>query len=143
MSARNGWLLAGGASSLAASALHVAAIAGGSRWYRFIGAGEGMARAVERGETRPAVITFAIAAVLAVWGVYGLAGAGVLPRPPLMRTALVLISAAYLLRGFVLFAPGALRRPDLSASFLFWSSLIVFAIGLLYAIGTWRAWPTL
>ena len=38
-------------------------------------------------------------ATLAVWAAYGLSGAGVIRRLPLLRLALVLISGAYLVRG--------------------------------------------
>ncbi|MBW3618576.1 MAG: hypothetical protein KY446_12705 [Proteobacteria bacterium] len=61
-----------------------------------------MARAAERGSPVPAVWALAIAAVLAVWAAYAWAGAGLIPRLPLMRTVLVAISAVYLLRGLVL-----------------------------------------
>ena len=143
MTARGPWLLAGGTLSLAAALVHLACIAGGPSWYRFLGAGEGMARAAERGEARPALITIAIAAVLAVWAAYAFSGAGLIARLPLLRVGLVAISSIYLVRGAVLFVPGALRRPDLSPSFIVWSSLIVLGIGLVYAIGTWRAWSML
>lgn len=139
----NGWLVAGGWLSLAASALHLVCIAGGPRWYRFLGAGERMAKAEERGEWRPAIVTVGIAAVLALWAAYAFAGAGVIGRLPLMRPALVAISAIYLARGLVLVMPTALGRSDLSAGFLMWSSLIVLVFGLVYAVGTYRAWPFL
>lgn len=139
----NAWLLAGGCLSLAASLAHVACVIGGPDWYRFMGAGEAFARAVERGDLRPVAITLAIAGVLALWAAYAFSGAGLIARLPLLRTGLVVISAVYLLRGLILFMPRALGRPDLSASFLFWSSLIVLAMGLVYAVGTWRAWPAL
>lgn len=134
------WLALGGVASLIASAVHLAAIAGGAPWYRFLGAGEGMARAAERGGWRPALVTAAIAGVLAVWGLYALSGAGLIGRMPLLRPALAAITAAYLLRGLVLFFPSALRRPDLGQAFLLWSSLIVLAIGMVHAVGLWRAW---
>ena len=35
----NPWLIAGGAMSAAAAAVHLAAIVGGPDWYRFFGAG--------------------------------------------------------------------------------------------------------
>lgn len=139
----NGWLVAGGWLSLAASALHLVCIVGGPRWYCFLGAGERMAKAAERGEWRPAIVTAGIAAVLALWAAYAFAGAGVIGRLPLMRPALVAISAIYLARGLVLVMPTAMRRPDLSAGFLMWSSLIVLVFGLVYAVGTYRAWPFL
>jgi hypothetical protein len=136
-------LLLGGALSLAAALLHLACIVRGPDWYRFFGAGEGIARAAQRGEWRPTLITVGIAAVLFIWAGYAFSGAGLIGRLPLLRTGLVVITAIYLLRGLVLFRPSMLGRADLSAAFLFWSSLTVLAIGLVYAIGTWRGWNTL
>lgn len=137
------WLAIGGGLSLVAAALHLACIVGGPGWYRFFGAGEGMARMAEQGDWRPALITLCVAAALTVAGAYAFSGAGLIPRLPLLRIALVVISAVYLLRGLVLFMPSALQRPDLTMTFLVWSSAIVLVIGLIHAIGTWRAWNTL
>ena len=139
---RNGWLVAGGVLSAVAALLHLAIIAGGPSWYRFFGAGERMAQLAERGSPRAAVITVGIASVLGVWAAYAFAGAGLLPRLPLMRTALVLISAVYLLRGLVLLPALALNPRGVSA-FTVWSSLIVLGYGVAYAVGTWKAWPAL
>lgn len=137
-----GWLIAGGLLSALAAALHLAVIVGGPDWYRFFGAGEAMARAAERGSPVPALVTLAIAALLAVWAAYAFAGAGLIRRLPLMRLALVAISAIYLARG-LLVVPVALTVPYGEAAFDYWSSLIVLGYGLAYAIGTWRAWPAL
>jgi hypothetical protein len=138
----NAWLVAGGVLSALAALLHLGVIAGGPAWYRFFGAGEGMARLAERGSLYPPLITVAIAALLALWAAYAFAGAGLLPRLPLMRTALVAILAVYLLRGLVI-VPLAAVRPDQLHGFALWSSLIVLAYGIAYAVGTWRAWPLL
>lgn len=140
---QNGWLLAGGWLSASAALLHLACIAGGPDWYRFFGAGEGVAQAAERGSWTPALMTAGIAAILSLWAAYAFAGAGVIRRLPLMRTALVLISAIYLARGLLVLHPPAFNRPDLSPAFILWSSLIVLVFGVFYAIGTWRAWPML
>ena len=129
--------------SLAASVLHIACIFGGPDWYRFFGAGEPIARAAERGSWVPPLMTLAIASILAIWAAYAFAGAGLLRRLPLMRTALVAISTIYLARGLMVFYPPLMGRSDLSSAFLLWSSLIVLAIGIAYAVGTWRAWPSL
>ena len=139
----NPWLMAGGYMSLAAALLHLGAIAGGPDWYRFFGAGEEMARAAERGSWVPALMTLGIAAILAAWAAYAFAGAGRIRRLPLMRTALIVISAIYLARGLFILDPALFRRPDLSATFMIWSSLIVLVYGIAYAVGTWRAWPYL
>lgn len=136
------WLIAGGILSLAAAALHVGVILGGPSWYRFFGAGEAMARAAERGAWQPTLITMGIATVLAIWAAYAFSGAGVIVRLPLLRTALVAISAVYLLRGLVLFH-AMIFMPAAVTPFLVWSSLIVLVYGVTYAMGTWLAWPAL
>ena len=140
--ARNPFLIVGGVLSAAASLLHLAVIAGGPSWYRFFGAGEELARMAEQGSLTPALMTLGIAAVLAVWAAYAFAGAGLIRRLPLMRTALVLISAVYLLRGLVLI-PIFFVSPDGVPPFVLWSSLIVLVYGVAYAVGTWVAWPSL
>jgi hypothetical protein len=140
--APNPWLVTGGILSALAALLHLAVIAGGPDWYRFVGAGEEMAQMAERGELQPTLITLAITALLAIWAAYAFAGAGLLRRLPLMRTALVAITAVYLLRALAL-VPLALLRPNLVTRFDVWSSLIVLVYGLCYALGTWRAWSTL
>jgi hypothetical protein len=138
----NKWLILGGTLSALAALLHVAVIAGGPSWYRFVGAGEAMARAAEQGSWTPALITLAIAALLMVWALYAFSGAGIIRRLPLLRTALVLISAVYLLRAFALL-PVLILRPDLVDTFAVVSSLVVLAYGLAYLIGTWIEWPAL
>ena len=137
----NQWLIVGGWLSLAASLLHVACIFGGPDWYRFFGAGEALAQADARGEWTPALMTAGIAAMLAVWAAYAFAGAGVIRRLPLMRTALVTISAIYLARG--LFIVPVLIEASTRTPFNIWSSLIVLGYGIAYALGTWKAWPEL
>jgi hypothetical protein len=137
-----GWLVAGGALSALAALLHLAIIIGGPAWYRFFGAGEGMARAAERGYARPAIFAIGIAAILFVWAAYALSGAGVIRRLPLVRTALVAISAIYLARALAPL-PILLLWPQRMDAFLLWSSAIVLVYGLAYAIGTWAAWPRL
>ena len=140
--ARNPFLIVGGVLSAAASLLHLAVIAGGPSWYRFFGAGEELARMAEQGSLTPALMTLGIAAVLAIWAAYAFAGAGLIRRLPLMRTALVLISAVYLLRGLVLI-PAFVVNPGGVPPFVLWSSLIVLVYGVAYAVGTWVAWPSL
>lgn len=139
---RNRWLIAAGVLSTIASMLHVAVIAGGPTWYRFFGAGEAMAQAAEKGSLVPALVTLAIALVLLVWALYAFSGAGLVRRLPLLRTALVLITAVYLLRGVAL-VPALILKPDAVDTFALVSSLVVLVYGLAYAIGTWTAWPLL
>ena len=136
------WLIAGGMLSAAAALAHLGVILGGGPWYRFFGAGERMARLAEAGSPRPRVITLGIACVLGAWAAYGFAGAGLIPRLPLMRPALVAISVVYLARGLAP-APALLVIRRHVGWFWIWSSLIVLIFGLTYGIGTWRAWAQL
>jgi hypothetical protein len=135
----NKWLVVGGWLSLAAALLHVVCIFGGGDYYRFFGAGEEMARADEAGHWMPAIMTSGIAFILAIWAAYAFSGAGLIRRLPLIRTALVIISGIYLLRGLLIIP--IVIEPEMRSSFNIWSSLIVLVFGLNYAIGTRLAWP--
>ncbi|MEO6433440.1 MAG: hypothetical protein ABIO29_05640 [Sphingomicrobium sp.] len=136
-------LVAGAAMSLAASLAHLAAIAGGPSWFRWLGAGERIARGVEMGHKMPIILTIGIAAALLVFALAAFSGAGLVRPIPLTRVVLVFASAVYLARGMALFAPQILRRPDLSPTFMVVSSAIVLAMGIAYAVGTGLQWPQL
>ena len=135
-------LLVAGAGSLAAGVAHLACIVGGPDWYRFFGAGEGMARAVEQGRWQPHVMTAVIAIVLFSWAWFAFAAAGQMPRPPLLRIGLIAITLVLLLRAAAAFVPGVWRAEH-SPTFITVSSLIVLMLGLAFLIGTIKAWPTL
>lgn len=137
--------LAGTGSALVA-ALHAVIIAIGAPAYRYFGAGEEMARADELGSPVPAIVTAAITAVFAIWAAYGLSGAGLLRRLPLLRTGLVTIGAIYALRGLMVLpeAYGLIAGrtpPVLPRQVVF--SLVSLAIGAAYLAGTRRVWSTL
>lgn len=137
------YLVLGALFSAVAAVLHLACIAFGAPWYRFFGAGEGMARLADAGSPKPAIITLGIASVLFTWSLYALSGAGVIGRLPFARWVLCAITAVYLLRGvaglgLAMFAPG-----ERSVAFWWWSSAICLAIGVAYLLGTRQAWPQL
>jgi hypothetical protein len=139
----NRYLLGGAALSAIAALVHLACIVFGPSWYRFFGAGERMARLSAAGRIGPAVITTGIAGVLVVWALYALSGAGVIPRLPLIRTALCAITGVYLLRGLSGFMLAVAAPGERSVAFWCWSSLICLAIGALYFFGTRQAWSEL
>lgn len=87
-------------------------------------------------------MTIGIAMVLTIWAAYAFSGAGLIRRLPLLRTGLIVIAAIYLLRGAALI-PALMMAPYPRYEFDIWSSVIVLGYGLVYAIGTWRAWPDL
>jgi len=124
--------------------LHLAIIFGGPDWYRFFGAGERMARLAARGSVYPAAVTAVIAFVLGLWALYGLSGAGVIRRLPLLRTALALVACVYLARGvlgvpLVLFVKGP-YADELKGRMLFMvvSSAVCVFLGFCYAVGAAR-----
>jgi putative oxidoreductase len=138
------WQLWGAWLTGAASLLHVGIIFGGPDWYRFFGAGERMARLSARGSVYPAIITAGIALLLGLWALYGLSGAGVIRRLPLLRPALLLIAGVYLARGalgipLVLFVDGPYTN-ELKGrmTFMFVSSLVCLFLGFCYAFGAAR-----
>jgi putative oxidoreductase len=140
------WLRWGALLTGAASLLHLGIIFGGTDWYRFFGAGERMAHLSARGSAYPAVITAMIASILGLWALYGLSGAGVIRRLPLLRLALVLIACVYLARG-ILGIPLVLLVKNPYAyelkgrmTFMIISSLICIFLGFCYASGAAWVW---
>lgn len=136
------WLRGAAALSAAAALLHLAIIAGGERWYRFFGAGEAMAQDAAAGKLAPHLLTLAIAALLLLAAAYALAAAGDLRRLPLMRPALVTITALYLLRGMAVFAV-PFMPVDAGTPFLVWSSLICLEFGVVHLVGLVKVWTGL
>lgn len=136
------YLIVGAALSAIAALLHLAAIAFGASWYRFLGAGERMAQMASAGRLYPTVVTLAIAAVLLVWSLYALSGAGVIGRLPFLRPALCAITGIYLLRA-VAFLPLMRLIPGNSLRFWLVSSAICLVFGVVHLIGVRLAWADL
>ncbi|MBM7071388.1 hypothetical protein JQC92_04950 [Shewanella sp. 202IG2-18] len=90
-----------------AALAHIACIAVGGDAYRFLGAGEQLAQMAEQGHWYPTFITLIITGVLCLFAAYAASGAGLLPRLPLLKLGLVVISSVFLLRalGFVFIMP--------------------------------------
>ncbi|MEM1405051.1 MAG: hypothetical protein AAGG55_17070 [Pseudomonadota bacterium] len=140
-------LLVAAILSFGAALLHVGVIFGGPDWYRFFGAGEGMARLAESGSRYPTLVTTGITLVLMLWGLYALSGAGVILRLPLLKLGLSLITAVYLLRGLAgLVLPFVSTHPAIQQnSVTFWivSSLICTAFGAVHLLGLMNSWSRL
>jgi hypothetical protein len=139
---RNTFLIVGAALSAIAAALHIGCIFFGAPWYRFFGAGERIARLAESGSWYPTIVTSVIVVVLIAWSLYALSGAGLVVRLPLLRPALCVITAIYLLRGLVL-VPLFLLAPDRTTAFWMWSSAICLVFGMVHLVGTSQAWTRL
>lgn len=135
-------LMIAGCCSILGALLHVVCIAGGADWYRFMGAGERIAKQVQAGEVMPAVITLLISSLLLVWALFAFSGAGLIRKLPMLRTALVLISSVYLLRGIAgfflpLWVDHSMVQQN-SVTFWWISSTVCCIFGGFYAVGTYR-----
>lgn len=101
----------------------------------------------EKGSMQPTLITLGIAALLFSWGLYGLSGAGLIFKLPLLRLALLVITFIYLARGLLGFVlPFVSSHPSItqnSVSFWLVSSLICSVFGLFYLLGTINSWSQL
>ncbi len=133
------WLMAGGALSAAASLAHLAVIIGGPRWYDFFGAGPRMVRLAEQGSPKAALITLFIAGVLAIWAAYAFSGAGLLPRLPLLKLALLAITAVYVLRAFG-YIPLLMATGAPVGTFAWVSSAVVLVYAVVHVMGSLALW---
>jgi len=139
---KNAFLIAGAAFSASAALLHLACIVFGGPLYRFVGAGKRMAKMADAGHWYPTVAATAIAFILSLWALYALSGARIIPRLPLLRTVLCVITAVYLVRG-VAFQALVPRFPGNSQTFWIVSSAICLGFGVVHFLGLRQAWPYL
>ena len=128
----NYWLLAGGYFSLGFAAFQVSAI----RWppgaVKYFG---GPAELRTENPIRYAVLCIVIAAIVAVFGLYALSGAGKVRPLPWLRTVLLFVTAIYLLRGLSIIpqTPIVLKHPDLVRFLVF--SGISLCVGVIHIGG--------
>jgi hypothetical protein len=86
--------------SFSIAALHVVVIAIGAPAYLYFGSAR-LAELAGQGSMIPTLMTSGITAAFVVFGLYALAGAGVIGRLPFVRAGLVAIGVVYTLRGLV------------------------------------------
>jgi hypothetical protein len=138
----NIYLIIAATLSAIAAILHVGCIIFGASWYRFMGAGEQMASLAEQKSLAPTLITSVIALILFIWSAYALSAAAIIRKLPLLRTAMVIITSIYLLRGvaglFLIKSPG-----ENSPEFWLWSSMICMVYGIFYFLGLKKSWALL
>ena len=142
----NRYLITAGILSALASLLHIGCIYFGASWYRFFGAGEHMAKLAEQGSLKPTMITAGIVIVLAIWSLFAFSAAGLIIKLPLMRLALITITAVYLLRcsgGIFIAATSVPTAIGNSNEFWLWSSAICLTFGVVHLIGVKQQWASL
>ncbi len=128
----------GGYLNLLISLLHFAALLRLEEAFLITGVSGRMAQAAAVWQPLPLVLTLLVALLFAAFGVYALAGAGVVkPRLPWIKPILYTIAAVYIIRGL---AGLAFYYTDEIPDFLqTLFSLAALGIGLLYLLGTWSA----
>ena len=132
----------GAVLSAGVALLHAALPFAAPDLYAYFGAPD-LAIAKQAGARWPDVLTFALATVFAGWSYYALSALGAVRRPPLLRWGLAAVGGVCVLRGAAV-VPQALTllhgagQPQQVAF-----STVALAIGVAYALGTWRAWPDL
>jgi hypothetical protein len=89
-----------------------------------------------------------VALIFAIWGLYGLSGAGLLRRLPLLRLGLLAIGAIYTLRGLLLIplllaSLGLLASPEPILPQALLASFVSLLVGCFYLAGTIAAWRDL
>jgi hypothetical protein len=110
--------------------------------YAYFGAPD-LAAAAATGARWPDVLTLGLAAVFAGWSYYALGALGAVRRPPLLRWGLAAVGGVCLLRGVAIVPEGlALARGGGPLRPVVFSA-VALALGVSYALGTWRAWPLL
>jgi len=132
-------LVVGGTLTAVAAVAHLACIMLGAPAYRFMGAGERIARGAEAGRIEPALVTVTIAAALCICSVYAFSGAGVVMQLPFTNIVLLLVCVIFLARafGFPFLKP---MFPENSSTFWLISSAICLLLGVLYTVGTVYVW---
>lgn len=128
----NYYLLLGGWFSIAFTILQISGIWWSIKGIRYMG---GPAKLALEQPTRYALLCIGLGIVTALFGLYALSGAGVIGKLPLLRTALIVITVIYLLRGLLLLPqiPFVLKHLDLIRFLVF--SVIALCVGLVHLGG--------
>ena len=125
-------------------ALFQAVISFVPEWSAALGAGDALA-------SNPSlllILGLAVTVLFAIAGLYGLSGAGLIRRLPLLRLGLLVIGAVYTVRGIsfiflFLMALGLLPSPGPAGLSAWLSSLVALVIGLLFLVGLLTGWKVL
>jgi hypothetical protein len=133
-------LFVGACANFVLALIHVGIVLVGPPAYLYFGSA-GLADLASQGSPLPAILTLILAGIFAGWGTYALAGAGLLPRPPWPRAALLFISFLYLARGSILaldilWLILGVGHPLRQLFF----SLAALAIGGILLVGTIQRW---
>lgn len=116
--------------------VHIAAIAGGPRWFEFFGAPPAVVASARAGTWLAPVGSLLIAGLMALCTAYALSALGRVRRLPLLRLGLFAIASVCLLRSLAL-PLAALRWPQLINTFEQVAAAVWGLAGLGFALGCW------
>ena len=136
-------LLIGAGLNFVIALIHVGMVFVGAPAYLYFGTTE-LAGLASQGSPIPATVTLILAGVFAIFAGYGLAGAGLLHRLPLLRLGLLSIAGLYVLRGLIVVLD--LIRLIRGAGYPFRQtvfSAVALLIGLVHLLGTLQQWENL
>jgi hypothetical protein len=139
---RGGWLIAGAAASFALVAVAFGVIVVGAPAYVYVLAPDRLVDLAREHSLAPTLATGLLAFIFAVFGCYGLAGAGLLELPA-TRVLVAAIGCIYTLRG-LLIVPEMLMvhfldRPVRALFF----AVIALLIGAIHLVGVTLRWTAL
>ena len=139
MSTSKAFLIAGGVISAVIAIVHVVLILKPAWWRYISGAVESpLAPMAEQGSTVTIIASVVLTLIFAIWSLYAVSGAGLIGPLPLLRTALIVIGAIYILRSLFIFTEiNMVRTQGYPLQFVVFSSISLVA-GLLYLIGVWQ-----
>jgi len=131
-STHNYLLLAGGYFSLAFAIFQLTAIWWPPAAVRYLGGPAEMS--AQKPILYSALCVF-FAAIVAIFGLYALSGAGQIRRLPLLRTGLIIITVIFLLRGLLAIPqiPMVIKHPHLLRFLIF--SVVSLVVAALYGCG--------
>jgi hypothetical protein len=124
--------------------LHLVVAMIGAPAYRYFG-GDALARLALAGSWQPALMTLVLAGLYVLFTLYGLSGAGLIRRLPLLGPGLLAIGALYGYRGFSLLDQigQLLADPDAIPLRMLCYSLIALLTGIAYLLGALALWEEL
>jgi hypothetical protein len=134
-------LLIAASASFFVAALHVVIVIIGPSAYTFFG-GERLARLAVSGSFSPVIRTLSLGAIHALFGLYGISGAGVIRRLPLLTIGLFAIGGMYAFRGLSAIPQGLqiVQDPDSLPFRVLFYSLVSLATGCAYIAGAVKSW---
>lgn len=129
----------GGYINILIAIAHIVCLYNAEYFFEATGVGENMRRNAEIHPLLPYAMTIFVTIAFAIFGLYGLSGAGKIRQLPFLKIGVYTVAAIYLFRGAI----GSIINIGFETSFQWHHLLFSFcalAIGLLYLLGGLQRW---